>query len=187
MKLIPICQSLFVLLLTATSVSVSSDPYTLLQVEDGDTLVIEVSGKPTRVQLQGIDAPEDISNPKLVRDSERTGRNAELLLGLGQKATLHLQQLIGQATQIEVSGNLEITDKYGRIPITASLSGAEYSLNAAMVKEGYAIALSSNKSEIDVREDLPRLELQARREKAGLWQSDQELMQAWSGRPAATQ
>lgn len=185
----PIAKHLLflVLSLAINSVSADSAPYSLLQVEDGDTLLLDVDGNPTRVQLQGIDAPEDVANPKLIRDVERTGKSTELLLGLGQQATQHLNQLIGTATQIEITGNLKITDKYGRVPVFASLPGAKYSLNAAMVSQGYAIALPGDQSVIDTTENLQQLELRARGENAGLWQSNPELMQAWSGRATDTQ
>lgn len=171
-----------VLLLPLTSLSADTAAYPLLQVEDGDTLVIEVEGKPTRVQLLGIDAPEDIVNPKLTRDIERTGKNEDLLLDLGRHSTLHLQQLIGSATNIDINANLKLTDKYGRIPVVASLPGAAFSLNAGMVQQGYAVTLPGNQTELGMQQ----LEEQARKEGAGLWGSNPELMQSWSGRAAVT-
>lgn len=172
---------LFTLSLSADTVSCS-----LLQVEDGDTLVIDLNGTPTRVQLLGIDAPEDIANPKLMRDTGRTGIGADLLLELGRLATRHLQQLISPATKVNVEGDLKRSDKYGRIPVIVSLPGEEHSLNAAMVRQGYAITLNAPSIADGVPAELLQLEEQARREPTGLWKSKPELMQAWSGRSAST-
>ena len=172
---------LFTLSLSADTVSCS-----LLQVEDGDTLVIDLNGTPTRVQLLGIDAPEDIANPKLMRDTGRTGIGADLLLELGRLATRHLQQLISPATKVNVEGDLKRSDKYGRIPVIVSLPGEEHSLNAAMVRQGYAITLNAPSIADGVPAELLQLEEQARRERTGLWKSKPELMQAWSGRSAST-
>ena len=170
-----------ILLLHGSALLAEPVSYPLLQVEDGDTLVIQVNDRPARVQLLGMDAPEDIANPKLIRDVERTGISKELLLDLGRQSTLHLQQLTGSATNIVITGNLEHKDKYGRIPVVASLPGAETSLNAIMVQQGYAVTLPG--SQIEPRMD--QLEAQARKSGAGLWGSSPELMQSWSGRSKA--
>ena len=57
-----------------------------MQIEDADTLLVEVAGVSYRVQLPDIDAPENTANPKLQRDIERTGLDAEALLALGRQA-----------------------------------------------------------------------------------------------------
>ena len=56
------------------------------RVKDADTLRVEVDGESYRIQLPGIDAPESVPNPKLLRDVERTGRDAETLLAMGRRA-----------------------------------------------------------------------------------------------------
>lgn len=43
------------------------------EIEDGDTLVAVIGGSRERLQLAGIDAPEDSDNAKLQRDLTRTG------------------------------------------------------------------------------------------------------------------
>ncbi|MEJ1343607.1 MAG: hypothetical protein RPU14_16295, partial [Candidatus Sedimenticola sp. (ex Thyasira tokunagai)] len=43
----------------------------LISVEDGDTLVVKIKGEEKRVQLLGIDAPEDVENPKFTKDLQR--------------------------------------------------------------------------------------------------------------------
>ena len=68
--------------------------YPLQKVEDGDTLVLDVGGQSTRLQLLGIDAPEDVVNPKLEIDLKRTGLSEEALLKLGRQASNHLRELV---------------------------------------------------------------------------------------------
>jgi len=174
-----------ILLLHTALVSADTGSYPLLQVEDGDTLVIEVSGSPTRVQLLGIDAPEDVVNPKLKRDATRTGKSEEILLELGRQATRHLQRLVASATEIDIKGDLKHRDKYGRVPVVAFLPEEQGSLNSAMVQQGYAITLSSYTPGNQTEPGLRQLEQQAREEAAGLWKSNPELMQSWSGRTGA--
>ena len=64
-----------------------------LHVEDGDTVLIVIEGEEQRVQLTGIDAPEDTDNPKLQRDMQRTGLERERLLVLGQLSREYLRRL----------------------------------------------------------------------------------------------
>ncbi len=175
-----------ILLLHAAALSADTGSYSLLQIEDGDTLVIELGSKPARVQLLGIDAPEDIANPKLIKDAERTGISQDLLLDLGRQATRHLQLLIGSAAAVKVEGDLKSTDKYGRVPVVVTLPGEKISLNSSMVQQGYAIALGSFSIGNGDQSELLRLEEQARNNQTGLWQSNPELMQAWSGRSIGT-
>lgn len=171
-----------ILMLHAAALSADTGSYALLQIEDGDTLVIEVDGNPTRVQLLGIDAPEEIANPKLIRDAERTGKSQDLLIDLGRLATHHLQQLMASAQTVKVEGDLKRTDKYGRVPVIVSLPGEAFSLNSAMVQQGYAITLGGYSIGNGDKPELLQMEEQARNEQIGLWQSNPELMQAWSGR-----
>ena len=62
-----------------------------VDVEDADTLLMQVAGASYRIQLPGIDAPESVMNPKLQRDIGRTGLSADTLLPLGQAAVTGLQ------------------------------------------------------------------------------------------------
>ena len=175
-----------ILLLHAAALPADTGSYSLLQIEDGDTLVIELGSRPARVQLLGIDAPEDIANPKLIKDAERTGISQDLLLDLGRQATRHLQLLIGSAAAVKVEGDLKSTDKYGRVPVVVTLPGEKISLNSSMVQQGYAIALGSSSIGNGDQSELLRLEEQARNNQTGLWQSNPELMQAWSSRSIGT-
>ncbi|MCP5430278.1 MAG: hypothetical protein H6962_08775 [Chromatiaceae bacterium] len=75
------------LLLLACSSALNAAPQQVVpesvQIEDADTLVVEVAGVSYRIQLPDIDAPENTMNQKLQRDIERTGLGAEALLALG--------------------------------------------------------------------------------------------------------
>jgi len=112
----------------------------LMEVEDGDTLLVMLEGEPTRIQLAGIDAPEDRPNPKFNLDLKRTGLPAETLLALGRSATLHLRELAPPGTTLQLEGDLHQRDKYGRIALEVKRPDGR-SLNEAMVADGYARAL----------------------------------------------
>ena len=87
-----------------------------VDVEDADTLLMQVAGASYRIQLPGIDAPESVMNPKLQRDIGRTGLSADTLLPLGQAAVTGLQQLLPSFQPYRLVFDPEVKDRYGRTP-----------------------------------------------------------------------
>ena len=150
--------------LSPIALSQEGTRYPLVAVEDGDTITIQVDGEIKRLQLAGIDAPEDQANPKLTRDLERTGLSADTLLALGNAATAHLKQLILPGDEIPV---FVYKDKH--------------SLNAAMVTDGYAIVLQQSSIAQEIKAELSALQLRAQSEKRGLWGSHDSETFSWSG------
>ncbi len=142
----------------------------LIEVEDGDTLLVMLNGAPTRIQLAGIDAPEDRPNPKFNLDRKRTRLPAETLLELGRKATLHLRELAPPGSTLILEGDLHEKDKYGRIAATVRTTDGR-ALNERMVADGFARASGQPAYQ--------PLQEQAVKEKRGLWGSDPEAAHAW--------
>ncbi len=142
----------------------------LIEVEDGDTLLVELDGRPTRIQLAGIDAPEDKPNPKFNLDLKRTGLPAEALLALGRAATLHLRQLAPPGSSLVLEGDLTKKDRYGRIAVTVRAAKGQ-ALNERMVADGYARALGPA---------YQALQKEARKNHRGLWGSHPEATGAWA-------
>ena len=155
--------------------------YPVLEIEDGDTLILEIDGRTQRVQLLGIDAPEDAENAKFNLDLKQTGLAAAQLMALGEAATAYLGQLVGESARVSLEADLDSRDKYGRIP--ARVFNAEgRPLAEAMVQDGYAIALPSASMDSDYIERLDRLERFARKRGDGLWGSHAETTRAWYDR-----
>lgn len=147
-----------------------------VQIDDGDTIIIPIDGKPVSIQLLGIDAPEDKENPKLLLDIKRTGLQREQLTALGKAATEHLDRLI------KVSGSLLIDvenahkDRYGRLnAMVKDTKGG--TLNQAMVADGYAIGLLTGTPDLD--KALGKLQQEAKANKRGLW--TEAVMESWAG------
>jgi endonuclease YncB( thermonuclease family) len=112
---------------------------------DGDT--IEIAGE--RVRSHGIDAPE--SDQRCTDATWATYR-------CGERATRALRALIdGQS----VSCRQTDTDRYGRI--VAVCHRGEVDLNAAMVRDGWAVAF------VEYATDYIAEEAQAKRERRGIW------------------
>ncbi len=169
------------LLFAATALSAETLQLVVEKVEDGDTIIVTLKGKAERLQLQGIDAPEDVDNAKLKRDIKVTGLDAATLLPLGVAATQHLQMLIKPGDNLQVSGHFDQRDRYGRIVVTVN-DAAGSSLNERMVQDGFAILTRYGKIEAGLKARLASLEAEAIANKRGLWSEATEVARAWSGR-----
>ncbi len=150
-----------------------------IQVEDGDTLIVSLDDRPLRVQLLGIDAPEDQDNPKFRVDLKRTGLDSETLLHLGQVASEQLRFLIHNNGPFRLYFDPERRDRYGRIPGDLVDASGE-SLAALMLDNGYAIALGSGLDEAMYRR-LRLVQLQAFKEGRGLWGLYPDASHRWAG------
>ncbi|MBL3598749.1 MAG: thermonuclease family protein [gamma proteobacterium endosymbiont of Lamellibrachia anaximandri] len=155
--------------------------YKLLKVEDGDTLVVALAGGPERIQLAGIDAPEDTPNPKLQRDVQRTGLSEQVLLSIGEVSTAHLRHLVSPGQQVMLSGNLDRRDKYGRISLVV-MGDQGNSLNEKMVADGFAVVLNRYPLESAFRGRLKKMEGEAFDQKRGLWGEYREIAMRWGNR-----
>jgi len=151
------------------------------QVEDGDTVVARIEGKSERLQLLGIDAPEDTDNAKLKRDLQVTGLQPEVLLQLGEQATQHLLTLLTPGQEVTLIGELQQRDRYGRIPVVLYAAG-EQSFNEAMVGDGYAVVLGRYPLDARLKARLEALEAEAIAGRRGLWGPYRESAAAWSGK-----
>ncbi len=157
--------------------------YTVQKIEDGDTLVLEIDGESVRVQLLGIDAPEDSPNPKFKSDLAKTGIAAEELILLGQGSTEYMKTLLSAGQQVGIQGGLRQPDRYGRTPAIV-LNAAGRNISEAMVQDGYAVALMLKVGgpDDDFMRRLDRLERFSRKSSNGLWGRYPDLMRNWYDR-----
>ncbi len=149
-------------------------------LEDGDTLLVVIGGTSERVQLVGIDAPEDVDNPKLRRDLERTGLTREVLLPLGEAATTHLRALVAGPGPYRLLFDPDRRDRYARLTARL-LDPAGQSLNARMVEDGFAIPLPDPAPADPESAALAEAKARAIASARGLWGSQARAMGLWSG------
>jgi len=180
MKHLASCSLLLSLSLLTSFIQAESS-LLVISIEDGDTLVVEVDGKPERLQLAGIDAPETVENAKLKHDIGRSGLPMAKLLKLGQLATTHLTHLVKPGDQLQITAPLGKRDRYGRITALVQNSNST-SLSALMVENGYATTLLRHASDEILKRDLIKLEQQAFDQQRGLWGKQRSETIAWSGR-----
>ncbi|HDK37792.1 MAG TPA: thermonuclease family protein [Thiolapillus brandeum] len=169
--------SVFLLLFSALTLA-ANNQVDLVKVEDGDTLEVNMAGKKERIQLLGMDAPEDTQNPKLKVDMARSGLTADKLLPLGHEATEYLQALVKPGDKLWLSGDLQQRDRYGRITAEVVMANG-LSINVTMVASGYARPLKPKTLDKDLRHRLEQAWKQAGTQKSGLMTSQPETFQAW--------
>ncbi len=148
-----------------------------IQIEDADTLLITVGGTDYRIQLPAVDAPEDTMNPKLQRDMQRTGLDAETLIALGRQADAGLRTLLGESASPTLHFDPDQRDKYGRVPGDL-VDGEGRWLSVRLVEAGFAIPMPT--SDPDKQSALSTALAEAQAGRHGLWGSDADTFSAWA-------
>ena len=181
LKMIPISAAASLLIGSLQAMAGGIPEYQFISVEDGDTLVVEIGGSRERVQLIGIDAPEDVDNAKLQRDLQLTGLAKETLLQLGREATAHLKSLLADVKTVGLEADLKKRDRYGRIPVIAYTPGG-ISINEALVADGYAVVLGRYPLDPELKKRLVAAETDAIGKPSGLWSKHPAEAGIWSGK-----
>ncbi|MEZ5585491.1 MAG: thermonuclease family protein [Sedimenticolaceae bacterium] len=154
-----------------------------VQIEDADTLLIEVAGVSYRIQLPDIDAPENTMNPKLQRDIERTGLDVEALLALGRRADEGLSDLLRDFAPYQLHFDPDSRDRYGRVP-GELVNTAGQQLSLRLVEEGYAVpVINTNPLR---RAALDAAVSAARAGGRGLWGTQSDNFARWAQPAEAT-
>jgi micrococcal nuclease len=123
----------------------------VVRVVDGDTLVLRIAGRPLRVRLIGVDAPETW----LRHDC------------FGAAATRGLRRLTPPGARLRAAGDVRETDRYGRRLLYLWTPQGVF-VNAALVRAGFARALTIP-PDTSRATTLADAEAAARRARAGLW------------------
>lgn len=133
-----------------------SQPFRVLKVIDGDTIVVQIGFKKETVRLLGVDTPE-IKSP--YTEEECFGREAS-------KKTKDL--LLKQRVYLIKDKNAPDRDKYGRLLRYVFLEDGSF-INAELIKEGYAFLYILEP--IEFGNFFHSLEEKAKQQKIGLWGS----------------
>lgn len=149
-----------VLLLVTTSTGGERFRATVLRIADGDTIVVAVKGRETRVRLLGVDAPE-------------LGRDGQPGEPYSRAATEFVKARIAQATRIEIEVAGDRVDSYGRsLAFTwLWLPGRPEAVNLSeeLLREGLARAIRSY--EYPGKAGFLALESEARQKNRRMWRS----------------
>lgn len=137
---------------------------TVLKVIDGDTFEIETG---ERVRLLGIDTPEKWESGKLDKDSERSGKDKEIIKKLGQLSSEYaVTILLNQKVYLKPDSTNDDKDRYGRLLRYAYLEDGTF-FNLKIIQDGYANAYT--KFPIMYKEEFLDAQREARENNRGLW------------------
>lgn len=165
-KIITAVLSLVILLLIGTNNSQparevkdtlginTTGAYNVLNVEDGDTITVDMNGTRERVRFIGIDTPETKDPRKPVQC-------------FGSAASNYLKQLIGDnPVRLESDPESNNRDRYDRLLRYVYLPDGRLA-QAEIIKNGYGFAYTS--FPFSKSEEFRALQTQARENNLGLW------------------
>lgn len=110
---------------------------TVIKVYDGDTFQIETGEK---VRLLVIDTPEKWDSGKLDKDSERSGKDKDVIKALGQLESDYAEMiLLNQKVILVADSTNSDKDRYGRLLRYAYLEDGTF-FNLKIFHYGYAYA-----------------------------------------------
>jgi micrococcal nuclease len=142
---------------TGGSASIDGPPGTASVVEiiDGDTLVVDLGRSDERVRLIGIDTPESV-------DPDRPDEC------FGAEASRRLAELVPPGAAVRLERDVEARDQYDRLLAYVYRADDDLFVNLAQVSGGYAETLTYPPN-IAHTADFERAERQARTAGVGLW------------------
>ncbi len=154
--------------------SQNSESCSITEFVDDDTAHFIINGTEKTVRLIGIDAPEKFYSSKLAKDAQRCGVTAQEIIELGEKASLHLENLLNQSiSQLECKSYGE--GYYGRILAMIYTSDGE-NINESLISDGYACTYDSEDLSSSELNEMNKLMLQAKDARRGLWGINYSLM-----------
>lgn len=158
-------NNILVILFFISSISQSQDNYYIVtKVIDGDTFEIEIGEK---VRLLGIDTPEKWDSGKMDKDSERSGKDKNIIKKLGALASDYTERLLlNQKVRLVADSTNSDKDRYDRLLRYAYLEDGTF-FNLKIIQDGYAYAYT--KYPVIFMEDFLQAQKEARENNRGLW------------------
>jgi micrococcal nuclease len=126
---------------------------TVVNVVDGDTIVVEFAGRTEKVRVLGADTPETLDPRKPVQC-------------YGPEASAHTKKRLAPGTRVALETDAEARDKYGRLLAYVYVGGERY--DDELLRLGFARLLIIPPNGVHARVML-QAELEARAEGRGLW------------------
>ncbi len=125
----------------------------VLEVVDGDTLIVSTANGPETVRLLGVDTPESVDPHRPVQC-------------FGQEATVALTAMVPPGTAVVLHRDVEARDKYGRL--LAYVHGPHGFVNIQLVDQGFA-DVSIIDPNVAFRAELTEARIRAQTAERGLW------------------
>ena len=133
----------------------------VIEIVDGDTVIVSLRDRRVSVRLIGIDTPE-------------TKKPATPVECYGPEATQFIQSLIPPGTILVLHRDVEGRDHFGRLLAYIFRHHDGLFVNQEMMTQGFARPLSISPN-LTYSRDFETWASQARREQRGLWKACKEL------------
>lgn len=155
----------YFLLFVFVSINIfAQETYIVTKVNDGDTFEIDTG---ERVRLLGIDTPEKWESGKLDKDSERSGKDKEIIKKLGTLSSQYTEDLLLNKKVVLIADSTnDDKDKYGRLLRYVYLEDGTF-FNLKIIQDGYAYAYT--KYPIIYKEEFLKAQKDASENNRGLW------------------
>lgn len=141
--------------------------YRVTWVIDGDTIVIKVGGKSTKVRLIGVDTPEIVESDKLTYTSRKSGKSVEAIQKRGFQARDFAIKLVkGKLVRVEFESGKISLDKYNRLLAYVFRKDGTF-LNAELIRQGYGRVYRGYPFKYAA--EFYKLEREARAKKLQIW------------------
>ena len=127
----------------------------VVDVIDGDTIRVRISGSVEKVRLIGVDTPE----------TKHPDKGVECY---GPEASARTGELIGPGTVVRLERDLATRDRYGRLLAYVYRVSDSLFVNETLLVEGYARALPFDDTPM-FHDRFARAEERARSSAVGLW------------------
>lgn len=115
----------------------AQDMAIVVDVVDGDTLLIEYNGRKENINLLGIDAPESVMNRKAEADSRQTGESLLEITFKGIDSKRFVEKLLKKGDFLALAYDVQMRDQDGKLQGYVYLSDGRM-LNEEIVRAGYA-------------------------------------------------
>jgi len=145
----------------------------IVQVIDGDTVIVEVDRRREHLRLIGIDTPESRPNKRSERQAADRHTDQKTILQLGRRSADHTREILPKKSLVRLEFDVERRDHYGRllayiwIPSQDARDGKM--ANEEILRSGYAYPLSVPPN-LKYRDRFGRAFKEARQAKRGLWE-----------------
>ncbi|MDD5136577.1 MAG: thermonuclease family protein [Candidatus Omnitrophica bacterium] len=154
---------------TGKPAAVKSETAVVARAVDGDTLKLS-DGR--RVRLIGVDTPEVHYSNKLLRDSNRSGKDVKAIQALGKRSADFTRQLC-EGKRVRMETDVKKFDKYGRLLAYVYLEDGTF-VNARILEDGYGQVMTIPPN-VKYADRFLKLQQQARDNHKGLWADTDSL------------
>lgn len=129
--------ALFLLCLLLILTLYADETATVVEVIDGDTLMVEYNSKKESINLLGIDAPESVMNKKAEIDSRTAGESLLTITFKGIDAKRFVERIVKKGDMVVMAFDVQARDQEGKLQGYVYLSDGRM-LNEEIVRAGYA-------------------------------------------------